>query len=154
MSTYSNIFSQINTVAQKLELLQFIDELKDQKFEINNKDTQNVVIPQWMGQESNIQNLTGEELSSLADEINGLPIVEMSIQFEPSSIFIKKISDMLNQGSDIRKIIDFRVDASIIGGAIITSQGKFFDGSLRYVFEKNFDAFKPKLQMILEGKPA
>lgn len=85
-----------------------------------------------------------EEIKALLSKayrtICALPIIKLSLAFEPSETIINNLSFWARQNLEPGVLLDLSLDRSIIGGVVISYKGKFFDFSLknkiREIFEK------------------
>lgn len=84
-------------------------------------------------------------LSSAYRTICALPILQMTLAFEPSEAVIGNISRWARQTLAPGILLDLSLDRSILGGAIIIYQGKFFDYSLRKKLQAVFEKGELKL---------
>jgi hypothetical protein len=79
-------------------------------------------------------------LSNAYRTICSLPILQLTLAFEPSEFVINTISRWARQNLAAGIILDLSLDRSVLGGAIIMYHGKFYDYSLQkklqVIFEK------------------
>ncbi|MBI2031787.1 MAG: hypothetical protein HYT08_04210 [Candidatus Levybacteria bacterium] len=80
-------------------------------------------------------------LNGLKDYIQQLKILKLQIAFQPSDEMIDDIFVWVSENIGQGIILDISYDISLIGGAIITFEGKYRDLSLKKrfsdIFEKN-----------------
>jgi len=62
--------------------------------------------------------------------LDGLKHVEVTIAFRPTNKFVEDIWSEINKDRTEKVAIDLKTDKDIIGGALISYEGKFFDGSI------------------------
>ena len=81
-----------------------------------------------------------EFLTKIAEQAVQLPVLSLTLAFEPKEQTLKIVSDWFLL--DIKKqfLFDVHVDPSIIGGSMISFKGKYIDYSLKPRFEKIMSA--------------
>ncbi len=77
--------------------------------------------------------------------ISGLPILRLTLAFEPSESVINTLSYWVRTNLDSGILLDLSMDRSILGGAIIVYSGKFYDFSLRKNLNEIFERGDLKL---------
>jgi F0F1-type ATP synthase delta subunit len=75
-------------------------------------------------------------LEELQEKIKSLPVLPLTLAFEPSEQTFKALSDWFELNLNKQLILDVSVDKKMIAGAAITFNGKFFDYSIRPRFEQ------------------
>lgn len=84
-----------------------------------------------------------EEIRSLLSDayriICALPILQLTLAFEPSEAVIGNISRWARKNLISGILLDLSLDKSILGGAIIMFHGKFYDFSLRKKLKEIFE---------------
>jgi F0F1-type ATP synthase delta subunit len=86
-----------------------------------------------------------EFLKKIQDAIATLPLVTLTIAFEPTNETLKAFSQWFLFTLKKQVIFDIHVDTSLVAGATITANGKFKDYSLKALFEKTIEE-KPPMQ--------
>lgn len=84
-------------------------------------------------------------LSRAYRTICALPILQLTLAFEPSEVVIGNISRWARQNLADGVLLDLSLDRSVLGGAIIMYQGKFYDFTLRKKLQSIFDKGELKL---------
>lgn|GEM_PF-1830370 len=70
-------------------------------------------------------------LMRLKEYIHSLPNIEISLAFDPKKETIDRIADWFRENIKKEVFLDLKVDVTIMGGALIGSNGLFKDYSLR-----------------------
>lgn len=80
-----------------------------------------------------------EKLTRLQKMLESLPVVRLTLAFDPPTHAIEAIASWLQ--ATIRKpvVLDITQDHTILGGARIEFEGRYLDGSLRSKLEKVFE---------------
>lgn len=71
-------------------------------------------------------------LKNIQSYIKGLPVLKITLSFSPTQDFIEKMTTQ-------KYIIDLSKDTSILGGAVISVNGRYKDYSLRKALERTFE---------------
>jgi F0F1-type ATP synthase delta subunit len=71
-----------------------------------------------------------QALKQIKEHVMAIQFLEITLTFEPTKKLLEKILSWVENSSQRRLAIDIKVDANIIGGAKVSYQGKYFDGSL------------------------
>lgn len=77
-----------------------------------------------------------EFLTKLSDHIAKLPVLSLTIAFEPTQKTLKTFSDWFIQQQHTQMLFDVQVDQTLIGGTIINYQGYHADYSIKQSFQK------------------
>ncbi len=75
-------------------------------------------------------------LKKMQETITSLPVVSLTIAFEPSEETLKALSQWFLTTRNKQVLFDILTDEKLIAGAIITSNGKFKDYSIRKDFDR------------------
>jgi len=84
-------------------------------------------------------------LSNVYRTICALPILQLTLAFEPSDAVIGSISRWARQNLADGILLDLSLDRSVLGGAIIVYHGKFYDLTLKKKLQEVFDKGDLKL---------
>lgn len=76
-----------------------------------------------------------EFFKKIQDTIATLPLISLTIAFEPTDETLKAFSQWFVLTLKKQVIFEIRVDRALIAGATITANGKFKDYSLKTVFD-------------------
>lgn len=79
-------------------------------------------------------------LQKIITAATAIPTVELTLAFEPTEEILMSLSQWFMMQLKKQAIFAVKVDYSLIGGAIITFNGKYKDCSLKSVFEKVISA--------------
>lgn len=77
-----------------------------------------------------------EFLVKLSDHLAKLPVLSLTIAFEPNQKTLKVFSDWFIQQEHTQMLFDVKVDPSLIAGAIINYKGYHLDFTIKNTFEK------------------
>lgn len=67
----------------------------------------------------------------LKEELKKMAIIKLTLAFEPNDSALNKFHGLVSDSFRQPVVLEIEVDPSILGGATITSQGKYFDFSLK-----------------------
>jgi hypothetical protein len=81
----------------------------------------------------------------LMSKISSFPVLTLTIAFEPTGQTLKNLSEWFFINMHKQMLFDIHVDRSVIAGAHITYNGKFFDFSIKSTFEKTLQAYMERL---------
>lgn len=79
-----------------------------------------------------------EFFSSLGKQLAALPVIQITLAFQPKEELIKRIQDWFYRTLSTFVVLDIAVNPDIIAGAIVTTNGKYYDFSLEKQTEKFF----------------
>ncbi len=90
-----------------------------------------------------VNSITGRDarkafLTETYKTISTLPILRLTLAFEPSESMINNISYWARSNLEEGIIIDLTLDRNLLGGALIMHKGKFYDFSLKKRLEQVF----------------
>lgn len=133
----SNLFTLVKFRSDIETLLQEIDILSDSLYRIGDRDFAHTVsnsVRRETAEYLQSANLNIEDrkqqLDALKKQLQNVIIVKITLAFEPNAAIAENISAALRKIFDASSVIDFAFDKSIVAGAVIEYQGKYFDGSL------------------------
>lgn len=69
-------------------------------------------------------------LEEIITELKTIPIVKITLAFEPDDSFISKLNERISFQAGQKVILDILVNHHIVGGIVVEYQGKFKDYSL------------------------
>lgn len=69
-------------------------------------------------------------LRGLKKELAKIKFMEVSVAFDPSIEVTERIASFVKKNSKQSLAIDIKVDPKLIGGALVSFEGRFFDGSV------------------------
>lgn len=70
-------------------------------------------------------------LSQVKDGVKKMKVVKITLAIDPSNEIIAHISEWINQNLETNTLIDIDKDESILGGAVLSINGKYKDFSLK-----------------------
>ena len=77
-----------------------------------------------------------EFFEAIQKEVSQIPTLSMTVAFEPKKQTMKILSDWFLLNLKKQVVFDIKVDQKIIGGAIISFNGKYLDYSIRPKLEE------------------
>jgi len=80
-----------------------------------------------------------EFFCQLAKSVATFPVLTITVSFEPKEQTLKTLSTWFVVNTKRQVIFDIQVDPSLLAGAAITFNGKFFDFSVRSHFDQIFN---------------
>lgn len=90
--------------------------------------------------DNNISAQSNSELKAFFEKIitiiSSLPVLSITIAFEPRDTTLKKLSDWFILNFKRQSLFELRVDKNIIGGAVIDFKGKHADFAIKSRFEQ------------------
>lgn len=145
------IFSDLLSVIQtKRDLIILLDEIAMLKLSVYKTDSSKFesvlrekvrkktadILTNYM-EKGNLTTAAAREtfLNSLEVGLKKIPFVELTVALEPTGTTSEKIVSWV-RGSAPGSIVDLKIDRNIIAGAIISSNGKYFDGSISKKLEE------------------
>jgi F0F1-type ATP synthase delta subunit len=75
-------------------------------------------------------------VQDLHDYITNIPIITLTVAFTPTQAFVKELTGWLSMHTTPPLRLEFEVNPDIIGGAIISYNGKTTDYSFRHQIEQ------------------
>lgn len=151
LKKYQGLIELTQTTEDVVKLDEEIDFLLQSIYHVDKnmfEDTLEKMVRIRMAME--IRKLVKQTTSSKKEEIKilfsnvyrticALPILQLTLAFEPSEAIIGNISRWARQNLAAGILIDLSLDRSILGGAIIVYRGKFYDLTLRKKLQDIFD---------------
>lgn len=77
-----------------------------------------------------------EFLQVLKEKIIAMPVLSLTIAFEPQQQTLKALSEWILVNTNQQMVFEITVDPRLVAGAIVTHNGNFFDFSIRPTVEK------------------
>lgn len=75
-------------------------------------------------------------LLKMQDTVSKLPVLELTIAFEPKEKILQAITDWYALTTKKQILLNISIDPELIAGAKINFKGRYLDASLKPVFEK------------------
>ncbi len=82
------------------------------------------------------RNALKEFFALLSEKVTSLPVLALTLAFEPSDTVLQAISQWFLLNAKKQVLMDIQIDRSLIAGATLTFNGKFKDYSIRTQFQK------------------
>lgn len=148
---YKELFAEIHTVTESLDILHQIDNLiqslfntkmsfqekLDMYLEFSIKNNLLMLLERSgidIGDANAIENF----LTQLKTRIREIPVFEFSVAYEPTSTTVKHVAEWIYFNLHQNVLIDIKVNPELIGGAIIGFNGKMGDFSLKKKIEERY----------------
>ncbi|MEK7573552.1 MAG: F0F1 ATP synthase subunit delta [Patescibacteria group bacterium] len=153
------ISNDIRTVAEADNFCSEIDVILENFYKVKNKNLEEVLLTSTGTSTSTlIKKILSDNKISLADnascekilvqtrdEIKKMKIVKITLAIDPSSEIISHISEWINQNLEANTLLDIDKDEEILGGAVISINGRYKDFSLRKSLAEVFTKKKNEL---------
>lgn len=152
---YSDLLSQLTTSRDVALLREEIQALQTSLFKVKGETFEKVLksklrasVAEWIT--ATLAKYEGKKekfLEDLLKEIEALPMVQVEIAFEPSQEALEQIHTWVVEQIGQNALIDVHIQSDLLGGATVSYQGKYFDGSLKENLQGIIDtAIKKYLQ--------
>jgi F0F1-type ATP synthase delta subunit len=86
--------------------------------------------------DSNSNSALQNFLGLLQDVISKLPVATLTLAFEPTDTVLHNLSEWFTLNANRQVLFDIKIDPTLIAGAAITYNGKYFDFSVKSRFEQ------------------
>lgn len=141
---YTEIFGDIRTEEERNFALKELDLIQESLFKKNAKKALAGILRAKTFH--NIQKLTDkkdvetiqEELSLVQKQIKDAESIDLTIAIEPTEEMVQTIYQWIKSNLNRKLIINFKIDPSVLGGAVVSYQGKYIDRSLRVKLDHCF----------------
>lgn len=90
-------------------------------------------------------NVARETLSQIKKQVAMLPVIKITLAFEPASEFMQFISTFFTQAFRKKVILDYKINPNIKAGVIIETKGFYKDYSLSAMLEKVFSEHREEV---------
>lgn len=81
-----------------------------------------------------------EFFEKVQEKVSTLPVLSLVLAFEPSEENLQAFSRWFILNTNKQVLFEIKVDTTLIGGALILSEGKYLDYTIRPSFEKIMNA--------------
>ena len=85
-------------------------------------------------------------LFALATKIPTIPVITLTVAFEPEEQTLESISEWFLVNMNMQMLFSIIIDRNVVGGATITYNGKFFDFSIKPIFERTLKENMARLE--------
>lgn len=150
-SIYLDIINNIKTVQDINMLTQEIDDFTQAIFEMKKTSIEGIfnsvsaefaskIIKAFSKNNLNINDasLMIDFLKTLREVIHKLKTIKITLAFDPNQATIERLFVFIKENLGHRYILDIESSSEILGGAIISFEGKYSDGSLKKSIEDVF----------------
>jgi len=144
----NTVIETINSVFERDKLLNFLDRFLQNIYNLN-IDAKSMIstgLPQstaesligYLGHELEVRDVEGilAKCIELEHALDQVPVVGLTITFEPSQEYVLQISDMLFKATKEKKFVSIKIDKSLIAGAVVEGNGAVFSETVKQYFER------------------
>jgi hypothetical protein len=126
----------LNTLSEEVTLLQTsIFQVKENAFESALSSSVRTWVGEYITREINEQKLDRKQyLKDLLTQIKDTKILKLVIGFQPTPQNITEVANWVKKDLGPEVVIDLSYQPDLIGGAVVTWQGKFFESSVKQKF--------------------
>jgi len=141
----NDFLARVTTISEMFFQTGFnLEQALHQQFGVNKSDKMITILRS--------SNINPESLPAVKDflfilmqKISLLPVISLTIAFEPQDQTLKTLSQWFFITMHKQVLFDISVDHTVIGGAHITYNGKFFDFSVKSTFERILQDYMERL---------
>lgn len=90
-------------------------------------------------------------LTKFKKTLMNLPTVSLTLAFSPSKVLIKKLAAWVKENVGPAVILEIKTDTTILGGLILSFQGRYQDLSLKKKLEERFMIHESRFTNILKS---
>lgn len=142
---YSDLLSQVATTDERELLLGELECLRAAQFDIKAGGLEGVLksqlrkkIAEKIREELPRAKSVDDYIDGLEKELTALKAIKLSLAVEPSESLEEAIFSWVSKNSKSRLLIDIEIDGSILGGAIVAHEGKYYDGTVLKLVQESF----------------
>lgn len=155
---YQEILAKIITVDDLETMLTELEELERSLYE-NKGDGLSYVLKNkvrfWLSElmieEVGRSNLDWQSyIAGLKERVKLLEKFSLTLAFEPSRGFLTRVHRFVCEAAGRHLIINLAYDPTLIGGVVMSFQGRFKDFSFKKIFEEEFNSGKKKFLEIIK----
>jgi len=141
----TDFMSRLSAISSTLFQTNFnLDKALTEHFGINKKDRFIAIM-----RESNINResfpAVKDFLFLLMTKINSLPVLSLTVAFEPHEETLKGVSEWFFINMKKQVLFDISINRRLVAGAAITYNGKFYDFSIKPVFDRILKNYPTRL---------
>lgn len=142
---FDDILNSIATTDQKWEAELAIDEARDRLFKGGDLDAR--LLAALVASKIRVEEKEEADhfLEALRSKINSIRVINIVLALEPSDKILEVLKKWGKENYHEQVIFDVTIDPRIVAGAIIISDGQYFDESLVAALEAVFEARKEEL---------
>jgi F0F1-type ATP synthase delta subunit len=149
----NDFFSRLTVVTDKIFQTDFnLHKALSDQFGINKSDKLVALL-----RENNVSVESQEQvktfLQKLQERIMSLPVLSLTIAFEPQEQTLKSLSEWFLINLKKQVVFDIKVDYKLVAGAAINFNGKFFAFSIRPLVEKTLETYLARLTQANKPQP-
>ncbi len=146
---FAELYTTISTVQESAELIKELNSFASSLFTKGKKieekmenllsyDVRDKLLKVFEDEKVDLDkpNDIEELIEAIVKEIKKLPVIRLDIAVKPTKSNISHISDWLEYNMKQKFLIDLTVRRELIGGAIIGSEGRLGDYSLKHKLEE------------------
>jgi hypothetical protein len=154
-SQASDFAEHIAAVSEQIYRSDFnLEQALQEQLGIRKKDAFLTMLRETKIMTTSNQALT-EFLKTIQDRIHALPVLSISLAFEPTEQTLKVISEWFLLNMHKQVLFDITVQPQLLAGAAINYNGRFADFSIKTTFEKITALEHPSIQpqLSVQAKP-
>jgi len=131
-----DFLSQLTTLAEMFFRTNFnFENALTQQFGVTKADRFLAIMRENNVNPASLQTVK-EFVSVLIQKITTMPIITLTVAFEPNKQMLKSVSEWFVVNTKKQMLFDIRIDRTLIAGAAINYEGKFSDFSIRETFNQ------------------
>lgn len=136
------VANKLGTITSRsFENKQTLDGLLKEYFD---EETYEAILETINHNQSSAEDL-GNSLNDLKSTVENLPNLRLSVAIRPTVRMVENFCRVVRKEINPSMTLEFDIDPKIIGGAVIVSNGKIFDYSLKRKITEFFDKNKDRL---------
>ena len=144
---HARLFDRVTSASDVLQLRQELEVLQKALYQVKTDAWENALSSQvrtWVAAEisASVTNDTQSKeqvLQDLLKQLEAIKTLRLTIAFEPSDIMLTKVREWVKAELGSMVVLEIEYQPSLIGGAIITWNGKYFNASVRQALDAVFD---------------
>ncbi len=148
---YSNIAEHLITtndarlLKEELELLQgtFFKTAKQSFNDVLKNQVRSWVADAIQELSKTKKNDQSKIIADLLDDLNKYQVIELILAFDPSQALLQRIRSWLDGKQLENALLELKYDPSVLGGAIISYQGRYQDFSVRKAIQEYIQKKQP-----------
>jgi hypothetical protein len=95
------------------------------------------------------QAIVNKRIDELKDKLRAMRVIQLTLAFQPDEEAIKLFSEWVKKNISPNTLIDLQFDKTIVGGALIISEGQYKDYSVRKKLAGRFQIQRDEIMGLL-----
>ena len=152
----SKLLSEVRTTSEADLLLDELEQLKRSLYEHGERSFESTLKGQvrfWVAEiiRGEVKDTDTEKyLINMIQRIEELEEFKLTLAFEPSSTGLNRMLSFVRENINENLILELKYDPSIIGGSLISYNGKYHDFSMKDAFDHEFEKQREKYLRMLK----